>query len=366
VVANWLKNDWFFLAAIAATIALAFLFPALKDWVGKWTITLMLKAAWKDVKEGFADILDFIHIIELETINTILQILWPDYREAMGELSLVVGALSAELGEGTGYIHAYFSVIHGLAIVEGAFMGTDPKLAEMSAFEDTSEGIARVSEKFREYAYDPGLIVSDIINDFYLSRAENIRIAQQGVIGSVRDSRDKIVTINLALHDFKDRLTHFIEMSPEELKEVIDERLQPIADALADGLFIVDTEIMPKVDGIIEAAALREELQQTINDNVLARISDPYQLLLQAEFMSPEDLADLEDYIAELEGRAAQRDDIEPLIAFLPVVEEANQALAVVPVEVPAIPSLSYEAPGFPVMAETPSQRTRDWFVGEW
>jgi len=93
LLADWLKNDWFFLAAIAATIALAFLFPALKDWVGKWTITLMLKAAWEDVKEGFADVLDFIHIIELETINTMLQILWPDYRKAMGELALVVGAL---------------------------------------------------------------------------------------------------------------------------------------------------------------------------------------------------------------------------------------------------------------------------------
>lgn len=365
LLATWLENDWFFLAVVAGVIALALFFPAIKEWAGKLTITLMLKAAWEDVKDGFAEILDFIHIIELDTINTILKIVWPDYREAMGELTTVASALAVELGEGSGYIQAAFGVVHGLAIVENAFLGTDPKLAELGAFEDTAEGLARVSEKFREYAYNPGLIWSDIINDFYLPRAENIRIAQQGVIDSARDSRDKIVGINLALHDFSDRLEHFIEMSPEELEAIIDERLGPFAEALADGLYVMDTEVMPKINGIIDALALREERQQEINDNVLARISDPYQLLLQAEFMRNEDREALENYIAELEGRAEDR---EVELIMQPALAEIEHEVvsALIPATTASLmPSLGYEPAGAAAPAVSPEAEKRDWLVGE-
>jgi len=366
ILAEWLQNDWVFLAAIAGAVALAFYFPAIKEWVGKLSISILLKAAWEDVKEGFAEILDFIHIIELDTINTILKVLWPDYRQAMGELATVTSALAEELGEGSGYIHAAFSVVHGLALVENAFVGTDPKLAEMQAFEETSEGLARVSDKFREYAYNPGLIMSDIINDFYLPRAENIRIAQQDTLKSVRENRDNVVAVNTALHIFEGRLTHFIEVTPDELKEIVTERLQPIAEALGDALFVMDTEIMPRINGIIDALDLQAERQQTINDNILARISDPYQLLLQAEFMRDEDREALEEYIGELESRAADREQIEAkaaLDAAAAAMIEAtkDRYVEAAPVEQPRRTALSFETPGIPDTGAIPS-----WFVGEY
>jgi hypothetical protein len=366
LVSKWLENDLFFLAAVAGTIALAFWFPAIKDWVGKLSITLLLKAAWEDVKDGFKDVLDFIHIVELDAINTILKILWPDWRVMMAQLADVTSDLAQALGEGSGYIHAYFGVIHSLAIVEHSFLGTDPKLAQLSVFEDTNKALTKIDEKFREYVYSPGLIIRDIIEDFYLPRAENIRIAQQNTLDSIRTNRDKLVDANKALHGLDESLEHFMSIQPDNMKAILEERLGPFMESLDSLLETMDTKILPMIDGIYDAMALREERQQTINDNVYARIGNPYGLLAQGELLGVEERESLEEYIAELQARAEQRDEIQPLIDFLPVIEEANRALATVPVEVPAIPSLTYEAPGFPALAETAAQRARDWFVGEY
>ena len=366
LLAKWLENDWFFFGVIAATVAAAFLWPKIVTWVGKLSVTVVLKEAWEDVKAGMVEVLDFIHIIEIDAINTVLKILWPVWKAAMGQIADVTSLLAQELGKGTEYIHAYFSVLHGIAIVENAFIGTDPKLAEMQAFEDMDAGLRKIDEKFWTYAENPSLIVGDIIDDFYLPRAENIRIAQQDVIDSARESRDKIVTINTALHDFEGRLTHFIEMTPEDLQEIISDRLQPIADALADALFVMDTQIMPIVNGIIDTLALREERQQTINDNILARISDPYKLLLQAEFMTIEDREALEEYIGELESRAADREQIEAKAALdaasVAMIEATkDRYIEAPPVEQPRRTALSFEMPGIPRAGEIPG-----WFQGEY
>jgi len=365
LIGKWLENDLFFLAAVAGTIALAFWFPAIKNWVGKLSVTLLLKAAWEDVKEGLVDVLDFIHIVELDAINTILKILWPDWRVMMAQLADVTSDLAEALGEGSGYIHAFFGVIHSTAILEHAFLGTDPKLAQLAVFEDTNKALTRIDEKFREYVYSPGLILRDIIEDFYLPRAENLRVAQQSTIGEIRENRDRVVEVNRALHGLEGSLTHFIAIQPAEMQAIITKRLGPFVESLSDMLYVMDTEIMPRIDGIIDAMALREERQQTINDNVLARISDPYQLLLQAEFMRPEDLADLEDYIAELEDRAEDREVAEILV---PAIEEIEQQVvsALVPAtEASLMPSLGYEPAGAATPAISPGATKDDWFVGE-
>jgi len=362
---KWLENDFFFLGAIAATIALAVFWPQVTAWVGKMTIVVVLKEAWKDVEEGWVDVLDFIHIVELDTINTILNVFWPDWKAMNAQLIDVTSSLAAELGKGTEYLHAYFSVIHGIAIVENSFVGADPKLAEMQAFEDTSAALQKIDEKFWDYAENPALIVSDMIEDFYLPRAGNIGTAQQDVIDSVRENRDNVVAINTAFHSLEGRLTHFIEVTPEDLKEIMSERLQPIADALADALWVMDTEIMPKVDGVIDALELQTERQQTINDNVLARIGNPYGLLVQGEFLGVEERESLEDYLAELNRRAEERDLAESIGGLDGVADALAGATEEyffegLTVEQPHRPALSLEIPGIPSTTAFPS-----WFRGE-
>ena len=365
LLAGWLENDWVFLGAVAATIALAFYFPAIKEWVGKWSITILLKAAWEDVKEGFADILDFIHIIDLDTVNTILKVLWPDWRTMMAQLAEVSSALAEELGEGSAYFHAYFSVIHGLAMVENAIIGTDPKLAEMQAFEATNKALININDRFWRYAENPGEAVTDIIEEFYLPRAENLRIAQQDQMDSIRDNRDRVVEINTALHEFDNRLTHFIEIQPDELQEIISDRLQPISDALGDALWVMDTEIMPKINAIVDALALQTERQQTVNDNILARLNSPYGLLAYGELLGVEEQVSLEDYIQELNRRADERELDESAPGLDYVVEGLIGATGDYFQEGLAVPqprreALALELPGIPSTTDFPS-----WFRGE-
>jgi len=365
LVSKWLENDWFFLGAVAATIALAFFFPAISAWVGKLSITLLLKAAWEDVKDGMVDVLDFIHIVELDAINTILKILWPDWRVMMAQLADVTSDLAEALGEGSGYIHAYFGVIHSLAIVEHSFLGTDPKLAELAVFEDTNKVLTKIDKKFNEYVYSPGLIVKDIIDDFYLPRAENIRIGQQDTLDSIRTNRDRAVEITTALHTLDDSLIHFIEIQPDEMKSIIDERLGPVSEALGSVLETIDVDILPKIDGIIEAVELREERQDTINKNVVDRLDDPYGLLASGELLGVEEQEDLQNYILELAKKSEQRELIEQkeaLDALSQAMVSATEGyyFESVPVVQPPRAALAFEMPGIPPVGEIPG-----WYQGE-
>jgi len=365
LVSKWLENDLFFLAAVAGTIALAFWFPAIKNWVGNLTITLMLKAAWQDVKDGFVDILDFIHIVELDAINTILKILWPDWRVMMAQLADVTSDLAEALGEGSGYIHAYFGVIHSTAILEHAFLGTDPKLAQLEVFEDTNKALTKIDEKFREYVYSPGLLVRDIIEDFYLPRAENLRIAQQSTLDEIRGNRDRVAEVNRALHGLEGSLTHFIAIQPEEMQAIITERLGPFVESLSDMLYVMDTEIMPRINGIIDAMALREERQQTINTNVLDRIGDPYGLLAQGELLGVEEQEDLQNYILELAKRSEQRELVEQKEALDTLADAMVSAtesyyFESLPVVQPRRAALAFEMPGVPPVGAIPG-----WYQGE-
>jgi len=365
LMAKWLENDWFFLGVVAATIALSVLWPKITTWLGKLSVVIVLKAAWEDVKDGLVSILDFVGIIELDAINTILKVVWPDWRAMMDQMSMVVSGLADELGEGTGYIHAYFSVIHGLAIVENAFIGADPKLAEMQAFEDTNTALKNIDDRFYDYAENPGQVVTDIIDEFYLPRAETLRIAQQDEMNQIRNNRDRVVEINTALHDFDNRLTHFIEIQPEELQAIISDRLQPISDALGDALWVMDTQVMPKINEIIGALELQTERQQAVNDNILSRLNSPYGLLAYGELLGVEERRNLEEYIQELNRRAEERDFNEMTPAF-DLVENAligvtsdyfTESLSVIQ---PSRPALALELPALPSTTEFPS-----WFRGE-
>lgn len=366
VIAGWLENDWVFILIVAGAIALAFLFPKIKTWVGKLTIVALLKAAWEDVKLGFVDILDFIHIIELDTINTILKILWPEYRMAMTELSTAASGLMQELGESSAYFHAVFSVVHGIAIVEASFMGVDARISQLAVFEQASESLSRTSDKFNEYAYAPALMIADIIDEFYLPRAENIRIAQQGTIDEIRENRNRVVRVNTAMHDFEGRLQHFIDTTPEEMQEIITERLQPVADALADALYAMDTQIMPMLNGVIDALELQTQRQQTINDNVKARMDDPHAMLAQYELSGEEQQRKLRDYVSHLAGVNSSETEE----ALRPAADQStslfNSLLVQSAGEHQALPVLRLEPiTTKPVSAYTSTPRS-SWFVGEY
>lgn len=366
LLAKWLENDVFFLGVIVATIALAIYWPKIVAWLTQTSLALMLKGLWEDVKKGVASILDLIHIIELDTINTMLKILWPEWRALMTQLSDVASALAEELGQGSAYIHAYFSVVHGLAIVSNSFIGADPELAEMQAFEDTSAALVRINDRFKRYNENPGELIRDLIEEVYLPYGENIRDAQGATIKEIRDNYNRVQEVNVAMHVLEDSLTHFIKIQPEAMAAIVSARLQPFVDSLTDALYVMDTEIMPKINGIIEAIELQSERQQILNDNILARISDPYELLAQAEFMTDEDRENLENYIAELEGRVMEPDLSSTAYGVDQIAEPVDAATHAIldfkiAISIGERPALSFEA-----YKVRPGVLSASWFQGEY
>jgi len=282
----------------------------------------------------------------------------------MSQLSDVVSALAEELGQGTGYIHAYFSVIHGTALTINAFTGADPELGELAAFEHTNTLLTDINKNFRKYAHDPGSIVTDIIDYMIDHQGGELRDAQTATIDAIRDNYNRVKAVNDALHDFQGRIEHFISIQPEEMQKIVSERLQPIVDTLSDALYVMDTQIMPKIDSIIDALELQSERQERINENILSRLDDPYGLLAQAELFGEDDRRALQDYIAELNKRSLAEETAEsgPLASqFVHGVLEGLKR-SVPPGEPPI---LSFEPPRIPLLPGEPSARQKDWFVGE-
>jgi len=364
MLAEWLENDWFFLGAIAATIVLAVTWPKIITWLGQLSVVVTMKALWEQLKKKLVSIIDLQKIIQLDTINTMLKVIWPEWRAMMSQLSDVVSALAEELGQGTGYIHAYFSVIHGTALTINAFTGADPELGELAAFEHTNTLLTDINKNFRKYAHDPGSIVTDIIDYMIDHQGGELRDAQTATIDAIRDNYNRVKAVNDALHDFQGRIEHFISIQPEEMQKIVSERLQPIVDTLSDALYVMDTQIMPKIDSIIDALELQSERQERINENILSRLDDPYGLLAQAELFGEDDRRALQDYIAELNKRSLAEETAEsgPLASqFVHGVLEGLKR-SVPPGEPPI---LSFEPPRIPLLPGEPSARQKDWFVGE-
>lgn len=366
LLAKWLENDWFFLGAVIATVVLAVTFPKILAWLKNTSLWQWLQSLWEGIKKTTASILDFIHILDLELINNILKVFWPEWRAMMGQLAEVTSALFEELGQGASYGHAYFSVVHSMAMLQHSFTGAPMELAEAQAFEETSNYLTTVNNRFRRYSHNPGLFVRDIIQEIYIPYSETIQDAQQAELDEIRANRDRIVGINTSLKSLDSALTHFMDVQPEEMASFVSERLEPIIEGLTLVTETMDRDILPKINAVVTALEQRTEDQHKINTRLISAMEDPYSLLAQYERYGFEDRQEFERYIAEIVGYGQEQTDLEPLITVLPELDrhsvgldEHLSAFETVKVEI-------YESGGFPAVPQTAVVDKTDWFVGEY
>ena len=366
LLAKWLENDWFFLGAVVATIAAAVFWPKIIAFLGKSSIVGMMKGIWEAIKKGVASILDFINILDLALINNILKVFWPEWRNLMGQLSNAASALFEELGQGSAYGHAYFSVVHSLAMLQHSFSGTPMELAEAQAFEETSNYLSTVNDRFRRYSHNPGEFTRDIIEEIYIPYSQTIQDAQQEELAEIRENRDRVIAVNNSVKGLQSSLDHFIDVQPEEMQEIVDLRLIPISAALRSVTDVMDTAIIPKINAVIGALEQRTADQQAINERIISKLEDPYALLAQYEQYGFESKSEFEDYIAEIVGYAKDREDLQPLIDSFPLLDQAIAGFETHLGEIPAVAGEVFESRGFPVNPETPETVKTDWFVGEY
>lgn len=366
LLAKWLENDWFFLGAVILTIAAAVLWPKIVTFLGNLSIVGWMKGIWEAIKKGVASILDFIHILDLQLINNILKVFWPEWRDLMGQLADVTSALFEELGQSAAYGHAYFSVIHSLAMLQHSFTGTPMKLAEAQAFEETSNYITKVNDRFRDYSHNPGNFTRDIIEDIYIPYAQTIQDAQQKELDEIRENRDRVIALNGAVANLGGTLENFIAIQPEETAEIVEKRLGPVAEAMVEISDLVSAEILPKLNAVVTAIEQRTEYQNEINRRVIERMDDPYSLLAQYEQYGFADKQEFQAYIAEIVGYG-QEAPYEAVKEAFRVIEESMTAsveetlLFERPTVPTAGPALSYELPATQTAAHSVG-----WFQGEY
>ena len=363
-MAEWLENDLFFIAAIAATIVAAVYMPKILKFLAEHGLSAMLKKMWGDIAAKIGTILKLETVLNLQLINQMLKTFWPAWKDINAQFAEVTSALAADLGEGSAYIHAYFSAVHGLAIVGNSFLGTDPKLATMQAFEDTEAKLRDINKKFTTYNLEPGKIVTDIVEDIYLKYGTQISDGQTATLAEVKKNRADLESKTRALEEFDVRLSHFIDIQPEEMKDIVEDRLGTFSDALHEGLVLWRSEVLTKVDSVINLMEEQNAFQQRVNAGVISRLSDPYGLLLQGELYGVEERENFEDYLSELNRRAEERQTAgssEVLAEFAAGVYEGLKR------EVPSLPppSLAFELPRIPAFPSHAASNRRDWFVGE-
>ena len=366
LLAKWLDNDWFFLGAVLFTITAAVLWPKILTWLSNLSIVAWMKGLWESIKKGMASILDFVHILDLQLINSILKVVWPEWRDMMGQLSDVTSALFEELGQGAAYGHAYFSVVHSLAMLQHSFSGTPMELAEMQAFEETSGYLTRVNDRFRDYSHNPGHFSRDIIEEIYIPYANTIQDAQQQELDEIRNNRDRVAEINKSVGSLANTLENFIAIQPEEMADVVERRLGPVAEALQSVYDTVKNDVLPRINGIVSAIEVRTAYQDEVNRNVISRLEDPYSILENYENYGFADKLEFQEYIAEIVGYG-QETPFEAVAMGFEAVEEGllngveSTLVIQPPVKAEASVPMSFEMPGISQAALSPG-----WFQGEY
>lgn len=366
LLAKWLENDFFFLHLISMTLALAVAWPHLVVALKALPLVLALKAMWEKVKAGLVSVLDFMHILDLRMINQMLQAVWPQWRALTVQLSDAMGALSEELRIGVAGFNAYFSVVRSMAYMRHAFLGTDPKLGELEAFEETSDFLRRANDRFADYTRNPGHIMRDIIEEIYIPGAETLRIAQQDVIGSVKANYDRVELMSGSLRDFELSLEGLRAALPEELERFGRERLDPAIAYLDGQLDWWEREVLPRINGVIAAVDERNQYQDEINERILRELASPYGILGQYYSMSEEEQAAMRSIWGELTYLSMEDVSEEVVPAALQLID-IDLAAAAAPAPLMGImPSMGYEPAGTVPAAATAAEREKDWFVGEW
>lgn len=354
-----------FLMLTVATIVAAVYIPQLVALIKDSSIGKVIGSIFDWVKKSTGRLLELIGFIDLVAISQMLEVIWPEWRTLMAQLSDVTSSLAEELGQGSAYISAWFSTVHSFALLGISFLDIDPRAAELRAFEETDAFLKHINENFRKYVHDPGLIIRDIIENIYIPYATEFKDGQQDVIKSVGENRDTIWTHYSLLKNLEDNLVHFIAIQPEETAAIVTRKLGPIAESLGSFLDDFAVNILPRIDSALSTLEQRADRIEAANKSAAEKIDDPFYSVAMYELMSGNQQAAYNHIIALM---VQQAEDAEVQQVMHPALAEIDREVvsALIPATTASImPSLGYEQAGTPAPAVSPGERKDDWFVGE-
>ena len=364
-IGKWLSNDFAFLLTFIAAIFVAVHWPAILNALKAAGSALLNTAIVQQIKEGLVKIIDVNKLIDLVFLNAILKIIWPDYLAITQSFAEAVSALAEELGEGSGYIHAYFAAQKGIVYGTNALLGNDPRLAEMSAYTQTADFFKKIDDRFRRYAHDPGLVVRDFLDEVLIPAAEDQRDAQQGLVSDVRENYNQMLSQEAGLKLVQDSVNTFIEEMPAEIASRILKHWAPINVKLELWIEYIDTELRPQIDGIITAAEQRAADQDAINAYAAEKLADPLNAMLNYELANEQQQIALRDHNLELTGQAMKEQAVIDKDQLTTVSNAIFTVLMNMGRRLPGPSILQYEPAEFSSLPTGKASR-ENWFIGEY
>ena len=365
-VAKWLDNDFRFVITVIAVIALGFVWPAIWKKLLAAKEKLMMSAIVQSIKEGDNSIISANLWINMQTLHIILKVVWDDYKEMMGDFAQAVAALADELGEGSGYILAYFQLNYAIAFNTGALIGMSPETSELTAYSEVADFTKRVDNNFRRYAYDPGLIYKDFLEYVVIPSAQRQADAQGALVNEVRQNYERNVEMDTAITNMETAVDDFIEAMPPEIAAQIEKRWIPIRTWMEENYHYLVDEVLEITKGIKEALELRQKQVEEANAYAMEQIDDPLAMLMKYELLEKQDKDSMSDYMLKLTGEGAVNvlKEADPVFRF--AKDETMSILIDLARSLPAPEILKYESAKMSYLPAGASTNYTDWFVGEY
>jgi len=288
------------IATLAIVFCMAVTVPQLVETFMASSVGVMLKKIVDWTKEKVGNILEAVHFVDLMAVHEVLLVIWPKWRDAFTPFQDAISALAEQLGQGSGYIHAWLSVTHGLSMVGTSLLNIDPQVGEIRALEQSQLFMEKIDSKFREYSHDPGLIARDIMEEIYIPYAEEIRNTQTGVIDSIKDTREYMLTLNGSLEGLDDSFEYLINATLPEFQDQMRENVAGIRQVVNQYSRWIEEVILPPIDISIRALEERAGIIEQANAVARAKLNNPIEIFMATEFQDEETQLATYRYLEEM------------------------------------------------------------------
>lgn len=309
-LAEWLDNDIFFLVFLVNVISLAIYLPQIIAAASSWIVTIWIQSMIIKLKDRLVKLIDVNKYIDLLMLHNILLVLWEEYKKAFYSFAEVISQFAAELGEGSAYLHTYFSALRGIMHGTNAVLGGDPLQTEIEWYGRCADFFERANDRFARYARDPGRLLYDFLNEVLIPAAEEQREVNQAELDEIRENRDRVVEVDEGMTELRESLDTFIELQPNVIEAEVRERWDPINEAWEEIQTTFYGEFVRILNGIVDAVELRAEQQTRINAVAQAKADEQNRAIYEAWLLT-EDQASQAGASAEYTLGLSMREDQE-------------------------------------------------------
>lgn len=353
------------IVVIALTLAASIVIPELAARFASSSIGVFVAKVVEWTKDRLGNILEAVHFVDLLAVHDVLLTLWPEWRGIFTPFQDAISALAEQLGQGSGYIHAWLSVTHSLSLVGTSLLNLPPEIGELRTLEKSREFMEQIDQKFRAYSHDPGLIAADIVEAIYIPYAEEIRDTQTATIDSIRETREYALDLNQSLTALDGDLNTLVAVTLPEFQDQMADNLSGLREGIANVRGWIEGTILPNVDLALSTLQARADRLEAANDEARRKLANPIEIFMATEFQDRGTQLATYEYIARMAAR--NTNPLETTIAF--GIHKAAQAIEDSVIQSPAFRPTPSEIVSPALLGEVPATKPvtpiPQWFQGE-